>query len=283
MNLSFAGILIRQARTGRGWSQEGLCRGICAVSYLSKIEQGKVSAGEDILRLLFERLDVCWHGDAAEVQQSAKLSEQLYETLFLFNDVRAFENMQAAFNAHREQLLNGPYGLDGLLMAQAIGLWPCAYTYMEAGSAAYASGENYSAALEYLQKAYDLAADGGYVHLMMRCRTLMGNCYSNLPVVAALRGYACEPRHLRIYRYQQRRHAHGGGPAVFAGAYAPVSHCWPAGSAYGRIVKWSGIFMKTEFHQQFKVGEWILEKRLIRFLSSLIGGGRATARRFLIR
>ena len=38
-----AGLLIRQARLGRDWSQEGLCRGICAPSYLSKIEQGKAA------------------------------------------------------------------------------------------------------------------------------------------------------------------------------------------------------------------------------------------------
>lgn len=38
-----AGLLIRQARLQRDWSQEGLCRGICAPSYLSKIEQGKAA------------------------------------------------------------------------------------------------------------------------------------------------------------------------------------------------------------------------------------------------
>lgn len=44
MNASISGMLLRQARLTRNWSQEGLCRGICAVSYLSKIEQGKVEA-----------------------------------------------------------------------------------------------------------------------------------------------------------------------------------------------------------------------------------------------
>lgn len=38
-----AGLLIRQARLRLNWSQEGLCRGICAPSYLSKIEQGKAA------------------------------------------------------------------------------------------------------------------------------------------------------------------------------------------------------------------------------------------------
>ena len=34
----FIGILIRRERLRQNYSQEGLCRGICAVSYLSKIE-----------------------------------------------------------------------------------------------------------------------------------------------------------------------------------------------------------------------------------------------------
>ena len=47
-----AGLLIRQARLGRDWSQEGLCRGICAPSYLSKIEQGKAVPSPEVAKLL---------------------------------------------------------------------------------------------------------------------------------------------------------------------------------------------------------------------------------------
>ena len=32
------GMLIYQERIRRNWSQQGLCKGICTVSYLSKIE-----------------------------------------------------------------------------------------------------------------------------------------------------------------------------------------------------------------------------------------------------
>ena len=46
---AFIGTLIRRERLRRNLSQEGLCKGICVVSYLSKIEQGKAEAGEDIL------------------------------------------------------------------------------------------------------------------------------------------------------------------------------------------------------------------------------------------
>ncbi|MBQ6580357.1 MAG: helix-turn-helix transcriptional regulator, partial [Oscillospiraceae bacterium] len=54
--MSYTGFLIRKLRLEKNWSQEGLCKGICAVSYLSKIEQGKAEASEEILKALFERL-----------------------------------------------------------------------------------------------------------------------------------------------------------------------------------------------------------------------------------
>ena len=44
MNRRLQGILIRKRRQMANWSQETLCEGICAVSYLSKIEQGKLTA-----------------------------------------------------------------------------------------------------------------------------------------------------------------------------------------------------------------------------------------------
>ena len=52
------GFIIRRERVRRGWSQEGLCRGICAVSYLSKIEQGKAVPTEEILRLLYRQMEL---------------------------------------------------------------------------------------------------------------------------------------------------------------------------------------------------------------------------------
>ncbi|MBQ6877388.1 MAG: helix-turn-helix transcriptional regulator, partial [Oscillospiraceae bacterium] len=42
--MNYPGFLIKRERLLKNWSQEGLCKGICAVSYLSKIEQGKAEA-----------------------------------------------------------------------------------------------------------------------------------------------------------------------------------------------------------------------------------------------
>ena len=52
------GFRLRQERMRRDWSQEGLCRGICAVSWLSKLEQGKADASPEVLSMLLERLEL---------------------------------------------------------------------------------------------------------------------------------------------------------------------------------------------------------------------------------
>ena len=46
---TITGFLIRYHRLKQNISQEGLCKGICVVSYLSKIEQGIVCASDDEL------------------------------------------------------------------------------------------------------------------------------------------------------------------------------------------------------------------------------------------
>ena len=61
--MNYPGFLIERERLLKNWSQEGLCKGICAVSYLSKIEQGKAEASEEIISALFERLGIDWVTD----------------------------------------------------------------------------------------------------------------------------------------------------------------------------------------------------------------------------
>lgn len=77
-----AGLLLRLLRLQKNWSQETLCRGICAVSYLSKIEQGKVDANAQLLADLFDRLGVVWKESA----EMAILRDELYEGIFSWND-----------------------------------------------------------------------------------------------------------------------------------------------------------------------------------------------------
>lgn len=78
---SFIGTLIKRERLKRNYSQEGLCRGICVVSYLSKIEQGKAEAGADIIRALLNRLGISYEIDQNFLKEAGKKIELLYEKL----------------------------------------------------------------------------------------------------------------------------------------------------------------------------------------------------------
>ena len=64
------GQLIRQERLRQNLSQEGLARGICAASYLSKIEQGQVEPGAEILERLCAALGIDYRSDPALLAQA---------------------------------------------------------------------------------------------------------------------------------------------------------------------------------------------------------------------
>ena len=78
--MSYYGNLILRERLARSWSQAGLCKDICTVSYLSKIETGKAQPSADVLRLLLARLGL--HTDPALEEAGARCAEDGYERLF---------------------------------------------------------------------------------------------------------------------------------------------------------------------------------------------------------
>ena len=216
MNTRLPGLLIRAERLRRNWSQSGLCCGICAVSYLSKIEKGKAEATPEVLRLLFERLELHWYDDAEMLRYVKDAVEAGYEAAFS-EDEDGIKEFLAALEADRERFENGPYMMDVLLLhgwfthktppfaAECESLLddrqrtllyalqkrhedilrfnPCALAYLLAGNSAAGDGKH-SVALELLQRGYDLAAREGRVYIMIQCRSLMGNCYSILKDIA---------------------------------------------------------------------------------------------------
>lgn len=205
------GTLIRAERLARHWSQEGLCRGICAVSYLSKIEQGQVTPSEEIRRLLLERLGLPTEEDTPALREAAARLERMTELLFL-GDTPGLYALEDAFEASRPLLARSRYaaqaallheamqpmgtplpaalecGLDERLLAyqrilqgrcdEALRLYPHAFTYCSAGNAAYRRGD-YRTAIELLRHAHTLAAEDDAVHLMLQSRAFLGNCYCN--------------------------------------------------------------------------------------------------------
>ena len=209
--MGFAGLLIRRERLRRDWSQKGLCRGICAVSYLSKIEQGKAEPSQEVLTLLMERLGVTWHtGEIA--QKAQELAEQLFDA-FCSMDEGGEQDLLGQLEQHRDDYVNSPAMLDLLILAplcagkpapeqlkafelvmderqrglwlmlenrceEALQLLPLPITCALAGHSDYVLGR-YPRAQERLQRAFDQAAQECRPHLMLFCRTILGNCASD--------------------------------------------------------------------------------------------------------
>lgn len=205
--LSYLGRLICMERLGRNWSQEGLCSGICSVSYLSKIESGKAEPSEEILELLFARLGIVY--SSVSEQRAAKTVDEARERLFtgdyaglreLLNGEIAAElslssrgiearllfrianDRREGLDEEYEKCMDGPsLALQRLLQGrteEALLLLPNAYCYYESGAAAYSRGE-YTAAIEHLNRAYDAAAADGSPKLMLLCKLFLGACFAN--------------------------------------------------------------------------------------------------------
>lgn len=204
----FAGPLLRLLRLQQNWSQETLCHGICAVSYLSKIEQGKVDANPQLLADLFARLHVTWQESA----EMAVLRDELYEGIFSWDETYTRKKMESlkenwdslsvgpcytdfivirAYHDKKPEWV--PHELEPMLSSrqrallaiarnrheEAYRVYPCPLTAFCVGEEAYSKG-NYTQALEYFQITCDQAAKEGYVYLLMYSQHYMANCYSDM-------------------------------------------------------------------------------------------------------
>ena len=114
MNRRLQGILIRKRRQMANWSQETLCEGICAVSYLSKIEQGKTEGSSEVLYLLLRRLGILWREEPEFCRETSNWFEEWYDRLFSGESIR---ELGPALAQHRQDYRNSPFFLDWLLLS----------------------------------------------------------------------------------------------------------------------------------------------------------------------
>ena len=213
-NEKWLGIWIRQNRLQKNWSQDGLCKGICAVSYLSKIEQGKVIPAPEILYALAAKLDGSWETDPDTLEHYRKLVDAQYQYIFTLNPAE-WKESSAEFEQYREAMTSSPFLLDCLLLEiwfdhrpkteldglkgylgamssrqhqlylmltnsqAAMQLYPSSYTCYWAGIEEYENGY-YTHAVELLTRANSLAAEDGELYLQTSCRIFIGNCYANM-------------------------------------------------------------------------------------------------------
>ena len=120
----FIGILIRRERLARNYSQEGLCRGICAVSYLSKIEQGKAQAGYDVIVPLLARLGIDFETDRAFLAWAGDRVDTLYRELLAGREEgETFRRALSKLEGEEARCLRSPWLLDLLLLSGISGLF----------------------------------------------------------------------------------------------------------------------------------------------------------------
>lgn len=200
--MNYQGYIIYRERVRRNWSQAGLCKGICTVSYLSKIESGRAEPSEEILRLLLARLNL--ESNREVEREAAGLAERGWELLLTGRrgqlrgllrerDIERYRAVPAWLDL---ALLSAQTPLEPALEpcmdvrqlavqrilqrqeAEAVRLMPNAYTHLMLGIADYNAG-SYSAAVDALQTAYDLAGREGAVRLMLEAKLFLGNAYCN--------------------------------------------------------------------------------------------------------
>ncbi|MGN1248825.1 MAG: helix-turn-helix domain-containing protein [Candidatus Spyradocola sp.] len=214
--MDYCGFVIRRERMARGWSQQGLCKGVCAVSYLSKIEQGQAAPSREVLDALYARLNlpVLREPQRRDAEQCIRRGmealldgrmDAVREAVDALPELRgdALEPWALLLRA----TVTPPYTpldkalepcLDHIQLAiqrqlqgrseEACRLYPCALLHRSRGIDAYEKGD-YTAAMEALQTAYRLAAEEGRPALMLDCRMFMGNCCSNRLDVAGMRAH----------------------------------------------------------------------------------------------
>ncbi|MBQ4425385.1 MAG: helix-turn-helix domain-containing protein [Lachnospiraceae bacterium] len=106
---NFTGFLIRQQRLQRGLSQEALCRGICAVSYLSKIEQGVGNPSPVILEKLLNKLEINYHQDPEQLEKASRMLIRFFDKYF---HSETAEEETAYLRLHQQQIENSELHLS---------------------------------------------------------------------------------------------------------------------------------------------------------------------------
>lgn len=76
------GYLIRSNRIKQKMSQAELCKGICAISYLSKIEAGTAEPNEVIVDKLFKNLGITYNNDPEMIDEYKELFRRYFDAYF---------------------------------------------------------------------------------------------------------------------------------------------------------------------------------------------------------
>ncbi len=108
------GMLIKKYRLEQNMSQEALCQGICAVSYLSKIEKGSVNCSQEILHQLMEVLGIDLNRNPEELSEQREGLDQFFRNMFLYN-LQEMDRLISQLNESKEMLQHSSLAVDYML------------------------------------------------------------------------------------------------------------------------------------------------------------------------
>ena len=109
------GMLIRKYRLEQNMSQEALCQGICAVSYLSKIEKGSVLGSNEIISGLFDVLGISIP-DNSEVLEPYEEKIKDYFRYLSFSNTQESKSIMAELRTRRHVLIHSYLAIDMMLV-----------------------------------------------------------------------------------------------------------------------------------------------------------------------
>lgn len=107
---NITGLLIKKNREKLGLKQEYLCKGICSVSYLSKIEKGNVVPSDEIVKLIFKKLGIEYNNDTKFIKEGKVLLDNISKSSY-FGLLVEEENLKKVRNK-REEYVNSPLHID---------------------------------------------------------------------------------------------------------------------------------------------------------------------------
>ncbi|CAM3587451.1 helix-turn-helix transcriptional regulator [Erysipelothrix urinaevulpis] len=107
--------LLQSERKRQKLTQEYLSKGICSVSYLSKIESGLTDASEEIITLLFEALGISYIHENEETIQFKQSFSKL-EELFIEFEKEEFDQLFSELLEKAPKLLYSPCTIEAQIL-----------------------------------------------------------------------------------------------------------------------------------------------------------------------
>ncbi len=111
--MNSVGQLLKYHRLNLGLTQDYVCKGICTVSHLSKVENGKTGAPSALIRDLFKRLDIVYHDDASFVNKYNRILQNAFQA-YIYK--RSLDEFNTELSAAEDKLLFSPLFIDYLIV-----------------------------------------------------------------------------------------------------------------------------------------------------------------------